>query len=50
MKEEGGFCWTVEVLDGPNYRLRALSTDKESSKYYPGLEKLDFDLYSFKLL
>jgi hypothetical protein len=49
MRDEVGFEWTVEELNGPEYRLKALDTDKESSKFYPGLEKLDFHLYTFKL-
>jgi hypothetical protein len=49
MRDEGGFTWTTETLDGPSYRFRVLQTEKESGKYYPGIEKLDFELYSFKL-
>jgi hypothetical protein len=49
MREEGDFEWTVQELEGPKYRLRALETDKESDKFYPGLTKLNFDLYTFKI-
>lgn len=36
-------------LDGPHYRYRAIESEKESDKYYPGLKKLNFDLFTFKL-
>ena len=50
MRTQGGFTWTVEELEGPLYRQKALVADKESDKFYPGLNKLNFDLFSFKLI
>lgn len=44
-----GFTWTVEELESPFYRYRALDLEKESDKYYPGLKELKFDLFSFNL-
>ena len=49
MEQQGGFKWRVEELEGKEYRLKALENEKESDKFYPGLLKLNFDLYSFKL-
>lgn len=49
MKTKGGFDWTIQELEGDLYRLKALDNEKESDRYYPGLLKLNFDLYSFKL-
>lgn len=45
----GAFQWTVTELTGKDYQMKALASEKESDKYYPGLMKLNFDLYSFKL-
>jgi hypothetical protein len=44
-----GFKQTQIELDGPHYRYRAIESEKESDKYYPGLKMLNFDLYTFKL-
>lgn len=49
MRTTGGFEWTVSELTGDQYRLRALPNEKESDKFYPGITKLNFDLFSFKL-
>ena len=38
-----------QELEGPHFRYRALESEKESDKYYPGLKKLNFDLFNFKL-
>jgi|LauGreDrversion4_2_1035121.scaffolds.fasta_scaffold511523_1 hypothetical protein len=40
---------TSVELEGPHYRYRALESEKESDKYYPGVKKLNFDLFTFKL-
>lgn len=44
-----GFYWDVRELEGPEYRLSAFDSEKDSDKFYPGLKKLNFDLYTFKL-
>ena len=43
-----GFTWEIQELEGPDYRLGAFESEKESEKFYPGLKKLNFDLYTFK--
>lgn len=43
-----GFSWDVRELEGPEYRLSAFDSEKDSDKFYPGLKKLNFDLYTFK--
>ena len=43
------FEHTETELEGPHYRYRAIESEKESDKYYPGLKKLNFDLFTFKL-
>lgn len=49
MREQGGFNYTLEELEGPIYRQKALPSEKESDKFYPGIKNLKFELFSFKL-
>lgn len=46
--KNNGFTWTTEELDDDYYKNKALESEKESDKYYPGLKQLNFILYSFK--
>lgn len=43
-----GYSWDIQELEGKEYRLGAFESEKESDKFYPGLKKLNFDLYNFK--
>ena len=49
-----GFEYVSEIIDGPEYRAKALADINglnENDKIYPGLthHKLDFELFNFKL-
>ena len=50
MMNEQRFAYDFVKLEGDTYRAPVLGDLKESRKMYPGLEELEFRLYSFHSL